>query len=245
MKHILKLCCVVFVLTALSGCTKRSTVVSSLIDVTEKGHDYGPITIEELLGAITHEGWHHHEISLSFSRITDVHYMEGYNFYIPHADYLLRSKAERQQEVKNLTYTIDSLLQTITSDTTGKTRSCIYPRVVREVNRLAAVQADTKALLLYSDLFEYTDHISLYQATWIQLLNEQPQEFLNKLRETTTEQLKTDLTGIDIYIIYQPSDLAESTKFNALSRLYKQLFEARGAVVHIVAHLNTFHYGHK
>ncbi len=103
-----------------------------------------------------------------------------------------------------------------------------------ELNRLASSDASVKKLIIYSDLTENSDWFSFFKKTNQNKLLKRPhiieKAFLKEYK------LNDNLSGIQIYLVYQPT-LETETIYRKLSALYKSILEKRGAIVHIQANL--------
>lgn len=136
-------------------------------------------------------------------------------------------RAKFQAEIKNA-------LSSLNAKNQSKAYSSIYAPLVRELARLKESTADTKILLLYSDLMENTDFVSFYSSPTLALVKTKP----DTIRDLLGKQAPIpDLTGIEIHIIYEPKDHSENSVFTSVSHLYKSMLEAKGAKVLIGANL--------
>ena len=112
--------------------------------------------------------------------------------------------------------------------------SIIYRTVARHLNELSASTAKSKYLMLYSDLME-NDEISFYNPATLSLLRTHPDVIRQRLERTIKLR---NLTGIQVWLLYEPKSFNENNTYMAAANLYKQMLEAKGATVHIANTLN-------
>lgn len=165
---------------------------------------------------------------VSFNRYTTISLTDG-------GSRLLSSGFTRDKEIARFTDSIRTFLASLSADTVGRPHSSIYLPLVAELTRLAE-SATTRVLLVYSDLMENQD-ISFYDKRTFRTLQTNPDEIAAELVEKAP--LPSDLTGIQIYLIFQPADAHEDQVFQVVSGFYKTLLESRGASVTISANVTA------
>lgn len=112
----------------------------------------------------------------------------------------------------------------------GKTQSVIFKVIAGELNRMAKSNSNRKMLFINSDLYEHSVLADFYSKETLAQLRQRPEE-VSKLFLDKYPLL--DLSGIEVYIIYQPVSFEDDEKFEIVSAFYQNLFESQGAVVHI------------
>jgi len=99
---------------------------------------------------------------------------------------------------------------------------------------LSASPAKEKYFLIYSDLME-NDEVSFYDHTTLALLYNHPQIIRQRLEKSVDLH---NLPGIRVWLLYEPASFNENNTYMAITHIYKQLLEAKGATVHIEDTLN-------
>lgn len=149
---------------------------------------------------------------------------------------LLANSFERDKEAAAFEAKISTFLDTVSSDTVGRNNSSVYIPVAIELNRLAESDADTRILVLYTDLMENTADISFYRPKTLATLKTAPEEIRKKF-DATVELV--DLSSVRVYIVFQPRSPAEDETFRLVSTFYKTLLESKGATVTVAANLTN------
>lgn len=107
-----------------------------------------------------------------------------------------------------------------------KDKSIIYPVIVKQLNELSQSQAKTKALYVYSDLYENSDLLNVYNPKQFNELKNKKSKFIQKFEEKYPLQ---DLNGIEVYFIYKPKDFDDNMKYKELYELYISILTNKGA----------------
>lgn len=142
---------------------------------------------------------------------------------------LLGNEIERKNHVDQYFSRIDSVLNLMQARRAQRDGSSILIPLFDNLNALSESIAQSRKLIINSDLYENMLNIdpdyNLYEL--IQLDKDKTSsEFLNRI------PLK-DLKGIEIIILYLPTDKLDDSKFEMLSVFYKSMLESRGAKVKI------------
>jgi len=112
--------------------------------------------------------------------------------------------------------------------------SIIYRTVAKQLNVLSSSKATNRYLLLYSDLME-NDEISFYNSITVTLLRTHPAVIQQQLVKGVSLH---NLSGIQVWLLYDPASFEENNIYIAIANMYKQLLESKGAIVHIEKTLN-------
>lgn len=169
-----------------------------------------------------------------FSTISDVSYNKISETKIEATNKWLSNEMERDREIKKFQNEISGIISDSAKENVGKKHSSIYVSIARELNRLAVSKSQKRILLIYSDLMENDLDVSLYKPKEIGLLKSNPDSLKNLFEKM--EPLSS-LTGVEVYLIYQPANIETDSEFHVVSNFYRNLLEARGAKVTIEANL--------
>lgn len=178
--------------------------------------------------------WKHNKIR--FQTLSNYEYNNVKSVELPYTFFLFSSPKKRKKEIKAFTANIESTLKEIYKADSGTANSAIYEPLVREANKLAQSSASKKVMIVESDLQENTTVFSIYrESDYIQLL---------KHREQVIAMLDTllhlnNVTGINIYLVYQPKSDADNERFIMMANLFRNIFEQKGAIVHIGSNIVT------
>lgn len=108
-----------------------------------------------------------------------------------------------------------------------------FATISSELNRLAASTASQRILIVYSDLMENEEDISVYSDANQQLLHKNPAKVAKILSRRCP--LPEKLVGVTVYFVFNPPDRNSDTKYGNMVSLYERLLKARGARVVIQA----------
>jgi len=170
-----------------------------------------------------------------FVDITDVSYNHISETKIDPENQWLGNELDREKKVKQFYIDINQILTNAGTEKVGKVNSSIYKPIATELNRLSQSPSQKRFLLIYSDLEENTDKLSFYDKKTINLLRTD-QDSIRKYFEALSP-LK-NLTGIKVYLIYQPKNNEADDQYQLIASFYKTLLESKGATVEITANIN-------
>lgn len=170
-----------------------------------------------------------------FVDITDVSFNHISETRIDPENQWLGNELDRDKKVKQFYTDINQILTNADTEKIGKVNSSIYKPIATELNRLSQSSSQKRFLLIYSDLEENTDKLSFYDKKTINLLRTD-QNSIRKYFEALAP-LK-NLTGIKVYLIYQPKNNEADEQYQLIANFYKTLLENKGAIVEITANIN-------
>lgn len=169
-----------------------------------------------------------------FSELSNVSYTQVKEVKLEAANQWFSNEFDRAKEISGFKNKVSAILANAGKDAIGKTNSSIYLPIAMELNRLAKSKAQRRILIVYSDLMENTPDMSFYGKSGFELLK--ANHVL--LRKYFTQLLSLqNLSGIEIYFIYQPINPQQDKYFQAVSEFYRELLEMKGAKVNIQANL--------
>ncbi|HRF75744.1 MAG TPA: hypothetical protein PLJ00_03295 [Chitinophagales bacterium] len=148
---------------------------------------------------------------------------------------LLDNDFERDSLVVTYFTDIDSALSGLLLERRERTGSVICKILAGELNRLSASSVDRKLLIINSDLMEKS-FIDFYSTTIFNQIKNEPAKIMDTLIKRYP--LKS-LQGIEIYIVYKPTDKSDSERFEIISGFYENFLESLGAKVFVGSDLNT------
>ena len=169
-----------------------------------------------------------------YSEISDVSYNRISEAKINTADMWLSNELERDKEIKKFNNAVIVILDKSQQHTEGKNNSSIYLPIAHELNELTKSKAQRRVLLIYSDLMENTVDISFYNKKQFRLLTTNFESIQKQLEQL---QVLKNLDGIEVNLIYQPTDSQSDKVFMIVSGFYKKLLEEKGAKITISANL--------
>lgn len=215
------------------GKVPQSSMQTIILDNTEE--TYVHITFEELKGiSALKDNLSNGEV-IRLLPITEFNYPVVVQHQLePVGSQLLGNEVRRGQEVKTYWEEIEADLHEISGGKKARNSSVIFPVIFRELEQLSQSDALTKRLIVYSDLMEKSEVADFYSGSQFKQIAEHPDKFI---QEIEAKHPLPDLTGIEVYLVYQPANDLDNIRFEITSRLYKTLLETKGAKVHISANL--------
>lgn len=201
----------------------KDTVMSVMTDITEKHTSQSdPTHIYTQLNLREHK---HDAYTVRIVDLSDVSLNPITQITLKASPMLLTNEMSRDKEIKQFE---DSITIALTkSDTSGRSHSSIYIPIAKELSVLSESTSDTKILVVYSDLIENTEHLSLYDTT---IFNG------DKIKNILKESFPLpNLKGIEVYLIFQPSTPNIDNAYTLISQVYKELLSDKGASVFIQA----------
>jgi hypothetical protein len=97
-----------------------------------------------------------------------------------------------------------------------------FRTICREITELKKKKCTKSILIIYGDLQECSDVATVYKSNEIDTAR--IKKVFNK-----TKLLPDTLTGLTVYVLFQPRDRIEDKKFMSMYVLYQELLETRGA----------------
>lgn len=202
----------------------KETVISIMKDVTEKhSSQIDPLSIHTQLDLKEHK---HDGYTFRFVDLSDVSLNPVTEIILNASPILLSNEMSRDKEIKQMEDSITKELRQ--SDTSGRSHSSIYIPVAKELTILSVSTADTKILVVYSDLMENTPQLSLYDKNT---------HFNSvEIKKLFNESFPLpDLKGIEVYLVYQPRSPESDNTYKLISQVYNELLTDKGANVYIQA----------
>ena len=193
-----------------------------------------PVDMEVILDYINlrKEMWQ--SVNVSYVEITDMTNNPVRQAKIISRNSWFSNELDRKEEINGFETRVRELPTKAKEGHKGLDHSSIYLPLVNQLNALAQSSAKYKVLILQSDLME-NDIVKFYaDSTWSQVEKE-PEKVIEQLRERQTPANYSDIT---IYLVFKPADRKEDQRYQAVSRLFKQLLQDAGARVVIQSTLN-------
>jgi hypothetical protein len=151
----------------------------------------------------------------------------------PECEYL-GNVYKRKKKIAQFTSGLDASLEKLIAEPVERPSSSLYVPLARELNRLAESKAQRKIVVVYSDLEEASPVLVFRTPKTFKLLKDSPDSVERILEK---ELPLSDLTGIEVYVVFQPSEVNDSEMFRVVSGFYKNMLEKKGAKVTIGANL--------
>lgn len=236
MKTLFTFISVVLIIIGIISCTSTkpsTTEISVLRDITDT-HLSQPAANEILPLFNFSEDNKWNRGVFRFSTLSDVSYTRIKETKIEAQNQWLSNELERAKQIQKFKSEIGIFINESMNDSIEKEHSSVYLPITRELIHLSESKAEKRILVVYSDLMENGLDVSLYSKDKFTLLKSNPDAFRSRLE---TQQALPSLTGIEVYFIYQPTDIEKDKLFNTVSAFYKHLLEEKGANVTIQANL--------
>jgi len=234
--NVILIVCIAILLLAVCtnfGFKPQTTAISEIVDITDPiVAKPKPDNVASLFD-LNSNMWNGGDFRLLY--ITNVSYNPMFEAKIEPENQWLSNKFQRADKVKTFYSKVNTIVSNTAMQVVGKDNSAVYFPIANELNNLRQSTASKKYLLVYSDLMENTSTLSFYNKQTFDLLKIKPVEIKKYFDSQMT---LSDLTGITIYLIYQPSNSTDDEKYRTVSGFYKTIFESKGATVEIAASVN-------
>ncbi len=171
-----------------------------------------------------------------YSSITDVSFNKTVEATVIPENFWMMNIIERGRDVERFRNIIFQTITASKQEAQTKSHSSVYIPIAKELNRLSQSKADTKVLVVYSDLMENEATLSFYNPKEFELLISNP-DSVRKIFEGW--QPLNSLSGIEVHLIYQPADPKADSEFRTVSEFYGKILESKGAKVMIEAALEN------
>ena len=169
-----------------------------------------------------------------FVDLSDVSYTRTQEKKIEPVGKWLSNEIQRDKDIENFQKGITEIIYNAEHEVIGKNHSSIYLPIARELNKLSQSKSEKRVLLVYSDLMENRSALSFYNNKTFQLLKSDPDRTRNFFE---VEQPLNSLTGIEVYLLFQPVDTIQDDQFKVVSEFYRKLLNDKGAQVTVSANL--------
>ncbi|QTE21080.1 hypothetical protein [Polaribacter cellanae] len=217
----------------LTGCEEsippQQAHISILIDRTEvDGHKpHSDELIQQIKPQSPESG-----VTITLQSISDITYNPKQTFVLPEATLgWMGNEDQRRKNIKKFYKQFGDSIEASNQKVTSFNRSEIYRSLVEELNRLSPISG-TKKVLLFSDLKEHS-FFSVYNKQHLRLLEKSPEQVARLFIKQATPA--TDLKGIELAILYQPT-LEDARFFSQLLSVYKSILEPKGVKIIVGFH---------
>ncbi|MBL7771722.1 MAG: hypothetical protein JNM95_02530 [Chitinophagaceae bacterium] len=122
----------------------------------------------------------------------------------------------------------------------GRKETQCYHRIVSELEYLSSLKAKRKVMIITSDVIENSELLRGYSSDLYHLMindrNKAVQEIAEKFSDD--ESIPNKLSGIDVYILFNPRTKEDDIRFDVFSSAYKQMIEENHGRVFIKSSQN-------
>lgn len=126
----------------------------------------------------------------------------------------------------SVSHLLQSFNQKEQSADSSITRSEVFSTIAGELKKITALKPDKGVLIIYSDLMENSDILSVYKTANLTDKREQGR-IVRRLEETGL--LPCKLSKMIVVVIYNPKSRQEDARFMAMASVYRRMLENRGA----------------
>ena len=225
------------IITVLIGCTSNQTTTTQtivLLDVTDKFLSR-PVA-KDILNLYGFDQNKYNGGIFQLSDLTKVSFNETEEVKVGKVNQWLSNQFQRVNEIDTFNNEVTNIISQAELAPAGENNSSIYYPVASALNELTQSNADKKYALIFSDLMENTPQISFYNKAILKEMKEKPEAIRNLLESQLQLQ---SLSGIAIYLLYEPTNSLQDEEFKIVSKFYSDLFESHGATVIISSNLQV------
>lgn len=214
----------------LVGCKENITQHTIILyDQTEK--DFTCLNFEEWkAGSALTENKNNGE-QLRINLITNVGYSQPKDFCIEAArNILLENSFERKLQIETYFLNVQQVFNSLQKEKVEKKNSIVFKSISDALNILSVSVADKKQLIIASDLMENSTLYNFYNKEMLKVLKDSPDKVKNIFLDKYP--LK-DLSGISVYLYYDPVDYLDSNTYELISEFYVYILTGYNATVYI------------
>lgn len=168
---------------------------------------------------------------LRYRNISDVDYSKTRQVSLESEQMWFSNSILREKKIENFNQEAEKILAGA-KDSPGRSHTSAYIPIAAELNLLAKSQAQTRILLVFSDLMENGTGISFYGKQ--EIIKNNADSLMKYFEDVMPLE---PLDGITVYLIYEPLDNQDSERFRTVSEFYRSILQAKGAEVIIGANL--------
>ncbi len=169
-----------------------------------------------------------------FTDISDVSLNKTFEESIEPENKVLSNEFERDEKINAFKNQVAGIIANSDTEASGKKYSSVFVPMANELNRLSKSKARKRIAIIYSDLMENEKDFSFYGKKTFALLKSGQDSVKTILEKKVRIE---DLTGLNIFFIYQPATPEKDRQFRVVSAFYRNLLEEHGATVAISANL--------
>lgn len=214
----------------LVGCKEDITQHTIILyDQTEKG--FTCLNFEEWkAGSALTENKNNGE-QLRINLISDVGFTKPKNLSIDAVSIpLLGNDYKRKTEIDTYYENVRQVFYSMQIEKSGKANSFVFKPISEALNTLSVSHADKKQLVIISDLKENSSLYNFYSKEMLKILKDSPDKVKNIF---LTKYPLMDLSGIVVFLYYEPVDYSDSDVFEIIADFYVSILTSHNATVFI------------
>lgn len=213
----------------LVGCSSDSqmTIVSILQDQTDILN--APLGMADISGLLQLNDHPENGVEVHISAINDVGFNKTTTIALAEVKNKYTSN-EYQRKTKDIPFFIDSVATAIEALNAGISKmssSYVIQAIQKECIYLSNSSADTKILVISSDLAENSNFLNMYDDRVLKRIKDGDTELFNLVNEKYP--LPDDLSDIQVFVHYVPKDRIKSDEFEIISSFYRQYLTSHNA----------------
>tara|TARA_R110002051_G_scaffold174602_1_gene244809 strand:- start:6971 stop:7678 length:708 start_codon:yes stop_codon:yes gene_type:complete len=132
---------------------------------------------------------------------------------------------QRKSEIQKFYNQIDTLLVLKNSVKNTYRSSSILKPLLKQLREIQISKTTRKVVLLYSDILEASDVFNVYKKHNKKLLIKEPKKVVEYIQSEITIP---ELDGVELFIIYYPTDRINNRLFEKMTAVYQELFKDSG-----------------
>lgn len=213
----------------LVGCNSDSQmmIVSILQDQTDTLN--APLGMADITGILQLDEQPQNGAEVRISAINDVGFNKTTTIALAEVKNKYTSN-EYQRKTKDIPFFMDSVTTAIEALNAGISKmssSYVIQAIQKECIYLSNSSADTKILVISSDLAENSNFLNMYDERILQRIKDGDTELFNLVNEKYP--LPDDLSDIQVFVHYVPKDRIKSDEFEIISSFYRQYLTSHNA----------------
>lgn len=226
---------IIFSIVLFSSCGEKTiqpdfTCVSVLLDVTDSLNAVQHLTGKEITTLLPINPLSGANVSLI--PITNLHGNRTRAIVLEAADAYSSNELFRKEEVAKFKRKIDSAILDVKNAQIGRDGTLVFEAISNQLQKLYECKSCTeRKLVIVSDLRENSRDLNLYDSIQFNAFTSKPKAFCIWMDKHCP--VPNNISGITIYLIHEPDNVADDTAFAKLSELLKVYLISKGATVYI------------
>ncbi|TXD64209.1 hypothetical protein ESX12_15975 [Polaribacter glomeratus] len=164
-----------------------------------------------------------------FQTITNTSINKSFGASIAVADPFGNS-LQRKADIQKFYLRIDTLFALKNKEKNTYRSSSILNPLLKQLKEIQTSKTTRKVVLLYSDILEASDVFNVYKTHNQRLLIKEPNKVVQYIQSQITIP---KLEGVELYIIYYPTDRINNRLFEKMTIVYQELFKDSGLKLQI------------
>ncbi|WP_421751069.1 hypothetical protein [Croceimicrobium sp.] len=222
-------------LVLISSCHKNKDPLLNLAILHDQTETMSQVTYSDLRKLLIYDDprllWY--EVSVKTRGLSDIPHGVVEQSVLPEANSNQVTELRRKSQFREFLGNVQRMMTDATPSGNQRNASHLYVGIAEELVNLSTKKATNRIAVISSDLHENTDWFSVYRSEDRKLLLHCPDSVARRFEKTVP---LGDLTGVKVYFVHLARPETQEV-FEAMSKLYTNMLEAKGAKVYTASKL--------